>query len=601
MKLFVFVLICIALTRAAVETVNSELSVDNVERTIDIASQLVKMTTKLTISNGGRGAVKSFHYAIEQPAKANVAFIGATAGATDKTYLRVSEAQVRDGPAGAAFYRIELKKALAAGESATVDVEVVLGKALEMFPAEIVQRERQLVLYTGNHYSFIPYKSKTQTTKVTLASANIESYTKLKPVSQSDTTITYGPYSNVEAFSFDEMSIHYENNSPFLVISKMERVVELSMWGNIAVEETIDVRHNGASLKGSFSRYEFQRENSGVSSVKSFKTFLPAAASDVYYRDDIGNISTSALRVLDDAVEVDLRPRFPLFGGWKTHYFLGYNVPSYEYLFNNGDDFVLNMRLLDHVFDHMLVEDFTLKIILPEGCKVGKFDAPYPTSMQADGLHFTYLDTYGRPVVTVRNIGDMTEKHIMDFQLAFKFSMLTMIREPLILIAAFFIFFFLAIIYVRMDFSISKDEGYEARLKVSGLCEKLTTIQDRRWGNYEQFDDALVKLKASKDVNAFKLTAKKIGTDQKAESQAIADLSASLRTASADVADKVSELQKLDGILREHQANQAALAEKLVIGKLGKQQFIEQEAVVTKKKDECKERILAIVSHLQSM
>lgn len=60
------------------ETVNSELTVDNVERTIDIASQLVKMTTKLTISNGGRGAVKSFHFAVEQLAKANLAFIGAT-------------------------------------------------------------------------------------------------------------------------------------------------------------------------------------------------------------------------------------------------------------------------------------------------------------------------------------------------------------------------------------------------------------------------------------------------------------------------------------------------------------------------------------------
>ncbi len=34
----------------------------------------------------------------------------------------------------------------------------------------------------------------------------------------------------------------------------MERTIELSMWGNIAVEEVIDVRHNGALLKGSFSR-----------------------------------------------------------------------------------------------------------------------------------------------------------------------------------------------------------------------------------------------------------------------------------------------------------------------------------------------------------
>lgn len=66
------------------------------------------------------------------------------------------------------------------------------------------------------------------------------------------------------------------------------------------------------------------------------QTVLPASASDVYYRDEIGNISTSHLRVLDDSAEVELRPRFPLFGGWKTHYILGYYVPTYEYLYNNG-------------------------------------------------------------------------------------------------------------------------------------------------------------------------------------------------------------------------------------------------------------------------
>ena len=27
------------------------------------------------------------------------------------------------------------------------------------------------------------------------------------------------------------------------------RIIELSMWGNIAIEESVDVRHNGAQLK----------------------------------------------------------------------------------------------------------------------------------------------------------------------------------------------------------------------------------------------------------------------------------------------------------------------------------------------------------------
>lgn len=66
--------------------------------------------------------------------------------------------------------------------------------------------------------------------------------------------------------------MHYENNSPFLTITSMTRVIEVSHWGNIAVEETVDLKHTGAVLKGPFSRYDYQRQpDSGISSVKSFK------------------------------------------------------------------------------------------------------------------------------------------------------------------------------------------------------------------------------------------------------------------------------------------------------------------------------------------
>lgn len=71
------------------------------------------------------------------------------------------------------------------------------------------------------------------------------------------------------------MSVHYENNAPFLTITNLERVIEVSHWGNIAVEETIDLKHSGAALKGPFSRYEYQRETqSGLSSIKSFKVII---------------------------------------------------------------------------------------------------------------------------------------------------------------------------------------------------------------------------------------------------------------------------------------------------------------------------------------
>lgn len=37
--------------------------------------------------------------------------------------------------------------------------------------------------------------------------------------------------------------------TPFLRVRRLDRVVELSHWGNIAIEETIEVEHVGAQLK----------------------------------------------------------------------------------------------------------------------------------------------------------------------------------------------------------------------------------------------------------------------------------------------------------------------------------------------------------------
>ena len=59
----------------------------------------------------------------------------------------------------------------------------------------------------------------------------------------------------------------------------MTRLIEVSHWGNVAVEETIDLRHTGATLKGPFSRYDYQRGQDSQSSVKSFKVLTLFTAS----------------------------------------------------------------------------------------------------------------------------------------------------------------------------------------------------------------------------------------------------------------------------------------------------------------------------------
>ena len=87
--------------------------------------------------------------------------------------------------------------------------------------------------------------------------------------------------------------------------------------------------------------------------------------------------TTTPCQVGKNSVNLELRPRFPLFGGWKTFYTVGYNVPTYEVLSRSGSDFKLSVRFVDHLYDHMAVEKETLRVVLPEGAEDIQVKAPF--------------------------------------------------------------------------------------------------------------------------------------------------------------------------------------------------------------------------------
>lgn len=130
-----------------------------------------------------------------------------------------------------------------------------------------------------------------------------------------------------------------------------------------------------------------------------------------------GNISTSAVKPRKEYIELELKPRFPLFGGWQSSYalgkvntifllnwltkicdyFKGYSVPSYPYLFRKpSGEFVLKIRLLDHLFDDVAVDQLETRIVLPVGVSDIKVKAPYEVKRLPDGVTYKYLDNIGR-------------------------------------------------------------------------------------------------------------------------------------------------------------------------------------------------------------
>lgn len=80
-----------------------------------------------------------------------------------------------------------------------------------------------------------------------------------------------------------------------------------------------------------------------------------------------------------------------------------------------GDEFVLQMDIISHIFDHMIVDDALIRIVLPEGASNIEIETPYPVTRLQDSLHFTYLDVKGRPVVELA-AKNLVENHIQAFK-----------------------------------------------------------------------------------------------------------------------------------------------------------------------------------------
>lgn len=162
----------------------------NVERTIDLTTQLVEIQYKITLENKAKSDLNGATYTFVVPAEQRKRLAYISIKDALKKELKSTEEKIAEGAA----YTVTLTST---SPTPVLHVETIFTKSLEPYPTEIQQNERQLVRYFGNAYFYSPYKTLTQKTTVQLASKSVESYTTVKPSSQSESTITYGPYENV--------------------------------------------------------------------------------------------------------------------------------------------------------------------------------------------------------------------------------------------------------------------------------------------------------------------------------------------------------------------------------------------------------------------
>jgi len=291
-------------------------------------------------------------------------------------------------------------------------------------------------------------------------------------------TITFGPFKSqplTTAADFDpsayRVSVHFEMNIPALTVVSLKRAAEVSHWGaNLNIQDEYIIRNDGPKLKGQFSRVDFQlaayqRRSSSII-IPGLSLQLPPGAHDAYYFDLIGNVSTSAFRparqlggrttrLQPQYSQLELRPRYPLLGGWNYTFTVGWDAPlgDSEKWDAANERWILAVPFLTPL-PATPVDEAEVKIILPEGATDITVHEPFPAQMERS-THITYLDTVGRPAFTFKGT-NLTEKHEQLIYITYRVSPTAHLQKPLAVAAAAFVIFSAMWTLKRVDMTIKK-------------------------------------------------------------------------------------------------------------------------------------------------
>ncbi|KAI8549260.1 hypothetical protein RHMOL_Rhmol06G0011900 [Rhododendron molle] len=545
----------------------SDLVISKVDRRIDLTSQIVRISATLKVENVGPDPVLEVLLPFPDHQAKNLAYLATTTNEGKgkskgpATSLPIEVVQPNEMPPALTWYSVSLPKGLGKGESLTLDILAVFTHALRPFPEKISQAENQLVAFQESAHYLSPYIVKVQLLSVKLPpDFKPESYTKLERSELSGSEIKYGPYENLPPFSYSPIIVHFGNNQPFAVAQELLREIEISHWGNVQVTEHYNLIHGGSQIKGEFSRLDYQARPhvGGASAFRHLVANLPPRAHSVYYRDEIGNISTSNLWGDSKKTQLEIEPRYPMFGGWRTSFTIGYGLPLKDFLFQSEGKRFLNISFGSPIRD-LVIDNLIVKVVLPEGSKDVSVSAPFPVK-QWHEIKFSHLDIDGRPVVVLEKT-NVVQEHSQYFQVYYKFNNVSLLREPLMLIFGFFFMFIACIVYVHADLTISKSSAsYVAKLQwdeVKTAIQQVQNIINRCLTVHDRLDATLRDLSRTGDVQACKVARKAADSLLKDLSKELKPLLAFLHSSpqAAQILPKVEDL-----VAKEHE-----LQEKLML------------------------------------
>lgn len=348
----------------------------NLLRNINLEKSYVKETVNVVIENVDKAAQSEYFVPFEADVFGKIGgFEAFDKKASPKVQYKVDVVEF-DSESPTQFIRVTLPEPLAPKAQQTLTINYQLLASLDPLPAAIEQQAKQYLQYSFSEYAASAYPVVKQKTKLKFPGVDVPDYTG-KPERQGS-TFTYGTFENIQAGVQSPAKVRYEFTKPVLHTTLLERDIEVSHWGgNVAFEDRYWLTNRAAKLAGQYNRiqwaqtlYQRQYGGQGTVAVADLTIPLPAGSANPYFTDEVGNVSTSKFRSGRSSALLELKPRYPVFGGWSFPFKIGYDNDASKFLKKiQGEGYVLQVPFLEGPKEKegMSYERINLRIILPEG------------------------------------------------------------------------------------------------------------------------------------------------------------------------------------------------------------------------------------------
>lgn len=371
-------------------------------RTIDLSKSYVKETDLILVKNLQDTPASEYYFTVEDGNGFVNEISAISAALVDLNYVIEPEVVSPN------VYKLQFPVPVAPQSTLDIKLRYVYVGTLQPLPAKIDLADTQKLLLKVNKFAYSPYK----TNEYTLAFAGItkgqemeirtpnlkvsSSVPDLRPQAQ-DQTLQYGPLLEpLEPYTIQPMGLLYEHNRPLTKATNYNRSIWLpgSEVGNVLIEEYYELTNEGAELLKGFLRIDWMKgkyeQNRNHFALSHLEYTSKEKFDDYYVTDLVGQVSTHR-KIANNLL---IQPRFPLFGGWKYNFTLGWHGKLGDYVHqvhDEADVYITKVPLLNTLRD-VTYGDVYLTFYLPENAEFIDFASPIEADSIKIGNEASYLD-----------------------------------------------------------------------------------------------------------------------------------------------------------------------------------------------------------------